>query len=127
MQRQESHDYIKACFYSKALVVVFIPIHYRAQQFVKSHVIWHILVSANNNNAAFSSKTVPLIRPDSGNSVRLKTGMDRNGPNNRNGPGITGTGLSFTYFFSSPIFISRLFSSYLYAYRRSMHMLAKKG
>ena len=59
-------------------------------------------------------------------SVRLKTGMDRNGPNNRNGPGITGTDLSFTYFFSSHIFISLLFSSYLYAYRRSMHMLAKK-
>ena len=60
-------------------------------------------------------------------SVRLKTGMDRKGPNNRNGPGITGTDLSFTYFFSSPIFISRLFSSYLYAYRRFMHMLAKKS
>ena len=59
--------------------------------------------------------------------MRLKTGMDRNGPNNRNGPGITGTDLSFTYFFSSPIFISRSFSSYLYAYRRSMHMLAKRG
>ena len=43
---------------------------------------------------------------------------NRNGPNNRNGPGITGTDLSCTYFFSSPIFISRLFSSYLYAYRR---------
>ena len=58
-------------------------------------------------------------------TVRLKTGMDRNGPNNRNGPGITGTDLSFTYFFSFPIFVFLLFSSYLYAYRRPMHMVAK--
>ena len=41
--------------------------------------------------------------------VRLKTGMDRNGLNNRNGPGITGTDLSFTYFFSFPIFIFPFF------------------
>ena len=50
---------------------------------------------------------------------------NRNGPNNRNGPEITGTDLSFTYFFSFPIFIFLLFSSYLYACHRPMHMLAK--
>ena len=31
-------------------------------------------------------------------AVRLKTGMDWNGPNNRNGPGITGTDLFFPLF-----------------------------
>ena len=30
--------------------------------------------------------------------VRLLTGMDRNGPNNRNGPGITGTDLTLSLF-----------------------------
>ena len=50
---------------------------------------------------------------------------NRNGPNNWNGPGITGMDLSFPYFFSFPIFIFLLFSSYLYACRRPMHMLAK--
>ena len=35
---------------------------------------------------------------------------NQNGPNNRNGPGITGTDLSFTYFFSVSIFI---FQSYV--------------
>ena len=39
---------------------------------------------------------------------------NRNGPNNQKGPGITGMDLSFTFLFSSPIFISLLFSSYVF-------------
>ena len=66
------------------------------------HTTW------NPINQSCGSEHLPILI--SLGAVRLKTGMDRNGPNNRNGPGITGTDLSFTYFFSFPIFIFLLFS-----------------
>ena len=57
-----------------------------------------------NLNAPVTCYHIPQLSRNSG------AFKNWNGPNNRNGPGITGTDLSFTYFFSISIFI---FHSYI--------------